>query len=220
MTDTDVSAETVDPSPETTGGPDLAEHAAERGEVPAETLAADDQGSAPADQEPDDVEDEDGDDLADDGPDGPLEVEGEVAADYLEELLDIADEDGDIDTFVESGRAHVSIITDSDVLIGRNGEVLEALQELSRLAVLVETGHRSRLMLDIGGHREHRRRELEELAADAIEEVKETGESVRLTPMNPFERKIVHDAVAAAGLFSESEGEEPNRRVVVMAAED
>lgn len=221
MTDTDVSAETVDPSPETTGGPDLAEHAAERGEV-AETLAADDQGSAPADQEPDDVEDEDEDedDLADAGPDGPLEVEGEVAADYLEELLDIADEDGDIDTFVESGRAHVSIITDSDVLIGRNGEVLEALQELSRLAVLVETGHRSRLMLDIGGHREHRRRELEELAADAIEEVKETGESVRLTPMNPFERKIVHDAVAAAGLFSESEGEEPNRRVVVMAAED
>lgn len=219
MTDTDVSAETVDPSPETTGGPDLAEHAAERGEVP-ETLAADDQGSAPADQEPDDVEEEDEDDLADAGPDGPLEVEGEVAADYLEELLDIADEDGDIDTFVESGRAHVSIITDSDVLIGRNGEVLEALQELSRLAVLVETGHRSRLMLDIGGHREHRRRELEELAADAIEEVKETGESVRLTPMNPFERKIVHDAVAAAGLFSESEGEEPNRRVVVMAAED
>ncbi|MEA5153259.1 MAG: R3H domain-containing nucleic acid-binding protein [Raineyella sp.] len=147
-------------------------------------------------------------------------MEGEVAADYLEELLDIADEDGDIDTFVESGRAHVSIITDSDTLIGRDGEVLEALQELTRLAVLVETGHRSRLMLDIGGHRERRRRELQEMAADAIEEVKETGESVRLTAMNPFERKIVHDAVAAAGLFSESEGEEPNRRVVVMASED
>nr|WP_228489300.1 R3H domain-containing nucleic acid-binding protein [Raineyella fluvialis] len=149
-----------------------------------------------------------------------MDVEGEVAADYLEELLDIADEDGDIDTFVESGRAHVSILTDSDVLIGRNGEVLEALQELTRLAVLVETGHRSRLMLDIGGHRDRRRQELQEMAADAIEEVKETGESVRLTPMNPFERKIVHDAVAAAGLFSESEGEEPNRRVVVMTTED
>ena len=149
----------------------------------------------------------------------PLDVEGEVAADYLEELLDIADLDGDIDTYVESGRAHVSIITDSDVLVGRDGEVLEALQELTRLAVLVETGHRSRLMLDIGGHRERRRSVLEELAADAIEEVKETGESVRLAPMNPFERKIVHDAVAAAGLFSESEGEEPQRRVVVMAEE-
>ena len=140
-----------------------------------------------------------------------------MAADYLEELLDIADLDGDIDTFSESGRAHVSIITDSDVLVGRDGEVLEALQELTRLAVLVETGHRSRLMLDIGGHRERRRVILQELAADAIDEVKETGEAVRLAPMNPFERKIVHDAVAAAGLYSESEGEEPQRRVVVMA---
>lgn len=146
-----------------------------------------------------------------------LEEEGEIAADYLEELLDIADLDGDIDTFSESGRAHVSIITDSDVLVGRDGEVLEALQELTRLAVLVETGHRSRLMLDIGGHRERRRVILQELAADAIDEVKETGEAVRLAPMNPFERKIVHDAVAAAGLYSESEGEEPQRRVVVMA---
>lgn len=224
MTDTDVSAETVDPSPEAAGGPDLASEqdeatdqdrgAATVGDVESEE-AGDDAGTS------DDTDDTDADDTdEDEGPEGPLDVEGEVAADYLEELLDIADEDGDIDTFVESGRAHVAIITDSDVLIGRNGEVLEALQELARLAVLVETGHRSRLMLDIGGHREHRRRELEVMAADAIEEVKETGESVRLGAMNPFERKIVHDAVAAAGLFSESEGEEPNRRVVVMVAED
>ena len=142
--------------------------------------------------------------------------EGEIAADYLEELLDIADLDGDIDTFNEGGRAHVSIVTDADILVGRDGEVLEALQELARLAVMTETGHRSRLMLDVAGHRDRRRKELEVLAKDAIAEVVETGESVRLAPMNPFERKIVHDVVAAAGLVSESEGEEPRRRVVIL----
>jgi spoIIIJ-associated protein len=145
-----------------------------------------------------------------------LENEGEIAADYLEELLDIADLDGDIDTFIEGGRAHVSILTDGDMLIGKDGEVLEALQELARLAVMTETGHRSRLMLDIGGHRDKRRKVLQELAADAVAEVNDTGDPVRLAPMNPFERKIVHDTVAAAGLVSESEGEEPQRRVVVL----
>ena len=145
-----------------------------------------------------------------------LTNEGEIAADYLEELLDITDLDGDIDTFNEGGRAHVSIITDSAVLVGKDGQVLEALQELARLVVMTETGHRSRLMLDIAGHRERRREELQDLAGDAITDVKESGEAVRLAPMNPFERKIVHDAIAAAGLVSESEGEEPNRRVVVM----
>ena len=142
--------------------------------------------------------------------------EGEIAADYLEELLDIADLDGDIDTFNEGGRAHVSIVTDAEILVGRDGEVLEALQELARLAVMTETGHRSRLMLDVAGHRDKRRKELEVLAKDAIAEVVETGEPVRLAPMNPFERKIVHDVVASAGLVSESEGEEPRRRVVVL----
>ena len=141
--------------------------------------------------------------------------EGEIAADYLEELLDIADLDGDIDTFVEGGRAHVSVLTQSDVLVGRNGDVLDALQELCRLAVMTQTGHRSRLMLDVAGHRDKRRVELQALAKDAIAEVRETGEPVRLGAMNPFERKIVHDAVADAGLSSESEGEEPHRRVVV-----
>ncbi len=145
-----------------------------------------------------------------------LTNEGEIAADYIEGLLDIADLDGDIDTYNEGGRAHISIITDAEVLVGRNGEVLEALQELARLAVMTETGHRSRLMLDIAGHREKRRAQLQDLAADAIAEVAETGEPVRLSPMNPFERKIVHDAIAAGGLISESEGEEPHRRVVVM----
>lgn len=145
-----------------------------------------------------------------------LENEGEIAADYLEELLDIADLDGDIDTFVEGGRAHVSILTEGDLLVGKDGEVLEALQELARLAVMTETGHRSRLMLDVAGHRDKRRKVLQDLAADAVAAVTENGEPVRLAPMNPFERKIVHDVVAAAGLVSESEGEEPQRRVVVL----
>ncbi len=144
--------------------------------------------------------------------------EADAAADYLEELLDIADMDGDIDSYSEGDRAHVSVVTDSEVLVGKDGEVLEALQELSRLAVLTTTGHRSRLMLDVAGHREKRRKELQLLAQDAINDVNESGEAVRLAPMNPFERKIVHDAVKAAGLFSESEGEEPRRRVVVQPA--
>ncbi|MEV5599991.1 R3H domain-containing nucleic acid-binding protein [Streptomyces sp. NPDC052299] len=151
-----------------------------------------------------------------------LEQEGEIAADYLEGLLDIADLDGDIDMDVEADRAAVSIISDSarelQKLVGRDGEVLEALQELTRLAVHRETGDRSRLMLDIAGFRAKKRTELAELGAKAAAEVKSTGEPVKLDPMTPFERKVVHDAVAAAGLRSESEGEEPQRFVVVLPA--
>ncbi|HQA31929.1 MAG TPA: R3H domain-containing nucleic acid-binding protein [Propioniciclava tarda] len=194
-------------------------------ESDADEVVADILTDAEAEPEASDVVDDDGeeDDEADeDGKparskrDEALTNEGEIAADYIEGLLDIADLDGDIDTYNEGGRAHVSIITDAAMLVGRNGEVLEALQELARLAVMTETGHRSRLMLDIAGHREKRRTQLQALAAEAIAEVQGSGESVRLSPMNPFERKIVHDAIAAAGLVSESEGEEPNRRVVVM----
>jgi len=148
----------------------------------------------------------------------PLETEAEIAADYLEELLDIADLDGDIDTYIEGSRAHVSIVSDSDILVGPQGQVLDSLQELARLAVMTETGDRSRLMLDVAGYRERRRKELLVIATDAVAEVKTTNESVALAPMNPFERKIVHDAVADAGLVSASEGEEPNRRVVVRPA--
>ena len=148
-----------------------------------------------------------------------LERESEIAADYLEDLLDIADLDGDIDMDVEHDRAAVSVVGgDLDDLVGREGVVLEALQELTRLAVLTQTGHRSRLMLDIGGYRAGRRAVLTELGTQTAETVKATGEKVRLEPMSPFERKIVHDAVAASGLTSESEGEEPNRRVVVLPA--
>ena len=147
---------------------------------------------------------------------GELEQEGDIAADFLEELLDIADLDGDIDMDVEGDRAAVSVVGgDLDSLVGEDGEVLEALQELTRLAVFRETGQRSRLMLDIAGHRAARREELIALAERTVKEVQESGEPVKLDPMNPFERKVVHDAVAAAGLRSESEGEEPNRQVVV-----
>lgn len=146
----------------------------------------------------------------------PLLAEGDIAADYLEELLDIADLDGDIENYFESGRAYVSVDTESDLLVGKDGEVLEALQSLARLAVLSETGHRSRLMLDVAGYRDRRKQELTAIAKDAIAEVTESGEPARLPAMNAFERKIVHDAVAAAGLGSESEGEEPGRRVVVL----
>ncbi|MFL6054694.1 MAG: protein jag [Actinoallomurus sp.] len=147
-----------------------------------------------------------------------LEQEGEIAADYIEGLLDIADLDGDIDMDVEGERAMVSVVGATlDELVGREGEVLEALQELTRLAVHRRTGERSRLMLDVGGFRERRRSELSKLGTDIGEEVKRTGEPKALSPMTPFERKVVHDAIAAMGLRSESEGEEPNRYVVVYA---
>jgi spoIIIJ-associated protein len=146
-----------------------------------------------------------------------LELEGEVAADYIEGLLDVADLDGDIDMDVEGDRAVVSVVGATlDELVGRRGEVLEALQELTRLAVHQQTGNRTRMMLDVGGYRQRRRTELAEAGNDAAEEVRRTGQAKRLWPMNPFERKVVHDAVAAAGLRSESEGEEPDRRVVVL----
>jgi len=148
-----------------------------------------------------------------------LEREGDIAADYLEELLDIADLDGDLDMDVEGDRASVSIVgADLGQLVGRDGEVLDALQELTRLAVYRETGERSRLMLDVSNHRAEQRRRLVELASKYVAEVKESGESVSLEPMSAFERKVVHDAVAAAGLSSESEGAEPKRHVVILPA--
>ncbi|HET6625252.1 MAG TPA: R3H domain-containing nucleic acid-binding protein [Nocardioidaceae bacterium] len=142
-----------------------------------------------------------------------------MAADYLEELLEIVDLDGDLDMDVEGDRATVSIVGASlPQLVGEKGEVLEALQELTRLAVYRETGERSRLMLDVSGHRAQRREVLEKQAADVVSQVRDSGEAVSLDPMSPFERKVVHDAVAAAGLRSESDGTEPRRYVVVLPA--
>ena len=145
--------------------------------------------------------------------------EGDIAGDYLERLLDILDYDGDIDLDVEAGRAIVSIDGGDDLekLVGDRGAVLEALQELTRLAVQQASGNRSRLMLDIAGWRQARRDELTELGTRTAKDVLESGESVRLRPMTPFERKVVHDAVARVkGVSSESEGEEPRRQVVVF----
>ncbi|QCB96045.1 RNA-binding protein [Arthrobacter sp. PAMC25564] len=151
-----------------------------------------------------------------------LEEEGDVAADYLEELLDIADIDGDIDIEVRNGRTYISIVTEEESaglenLVGQDGEVLEALQELTRLAVLSATENRSRLVLDINGYRAERSGELQKIAEEAVASVKESGESVALAPMSAYERKIVHDAVADLGFVSESEGEGADRHIVVSA---
>lgn len=150
--------------------------------------------------------------------DGLLVREGDIAADYLERLLDIVDYDGDIDLDVDNDRAAVAIVgSDLQALVGARGETLDALQELTRLAVQQQTGVRSRLMLDVSGHRQARRTELQQLATDTVARVLQSSEPVRLSPMNPFERKVVHDAVSAVdGVISESEGEEPHRRVVVL----
>ena len=152
-----------------------------------------------------------------------LEREGEVAADFLERLLDIADLDGDIDVDVDGDRAAVAIV-DSDEgrvprrLVGQDGKVLDALQELTRLAVQAQTGERSRLMLDVAGFRAERRATLVRVAQDAIAEVRTSGERKALEPMTAFERKVVHDEVLTAGLTSESEGTDPHRHVVILPA--
>ena len=210
------------------------------GDTAGQALAGEDAGAAGlGEQGPEDldviadgdtgVDGEDGEDDADDSvasdaDEAPAEVdpadleqESEIAADYVEGLLDVADLDGDIDMDVEGDRALVSVVGATlQELIGPHGEVLEALQELTRLAVHRQTGARTRIMLDVGGYRARRRVELTELGRDAAAEVKTSGVPQRLDAMTPFERKVVHDAVAAAGLRSESEGEEPNRRVVVF----
>ena len=152
-----------------------------------------------------------------------LEREGEVAADFLEQLLDIADMDGDIDVDVDGDRAAVAIVDSEEGrvsrrLVGPDGKVLEALQELTRLAVQSATGERSRLMLDVAGYRAERRAAVVTVAQAAIATVKSTGEKVALDPMTAFERKVVHDQVLAAGLVSESESVEPQRHVVILPA--
>lgn len=179
------------------------------------------QDTQPPEQVEDDVVDPVG--VADAGSDNAtgLEREGEIAADFLETLLDITDLDGDIDVDVDGDRAAVAIVDSEEGrvprrLVGPDGKVLEALQELTRLAVQAETGERSRLMLDVAGHRAARRTELSQIARAAADAVKQTGEAQSLDPMSAFERKVVHDAVLAAGLGSESAGVEPRRYVVVL----
>jgi spoIIIJ-associated protein len=175
---------------------------------PAEVVTGAPDVSGESDED-DDRDDDDGD---------PLVREGDVAGDYLERLLDILDVDGDIDLDVEGDRASVAIVGGRlDDLIGPDGATLEALQELTRLAVAQSTGVRSRLMLDVGEFRAKRKADLTTLAGETARRVSSSGQPERLAPMNPFERKVVHDVIAAVtGVHSESEGEEPNRRVVVL----
>ncbi|MGC4813945.1 protein jag [Micromonospora sp. DT228] len=147
--------------------------------------------------------------------------QSEIAADYVEGLLDILDYDGDIDELVAAGRPMVEVVGERlQNLVGQRGATLEALQELTRLAVFRQTGTPSRLLLDVGGYRANRRKELAAVAKNAVEKVKEYGEPVRLEAMSAFERKCVHDVVnAMSGVASESEGVEPNRRIVVRPAD-
>ncbi|MDI3329813.1 MAG: R3H domain-containing nucleic acid-binding protein [Micrococcus sp.] len=229
---TDVSASSNGDVPETTDAVPGAEQSVDQ--APGRLV------DEPAVDPVDESVDEPGDDFAEDAAgdvdeatDAPagsssgssasrLEEEGDIAADYVEELLDISDIDGDIDIEVRNGRTYLSVIAeDGDDrlrdLVGRDGKGLEALQELVRLAVLSATGNRSRLVLDIAGHRARRATELEAVAQDAVEQVRQTGEPVHLKPMGAYERKVVHDVIAQAGLVSESEGEGPRRHVVVSA---
>jgi spoIIIJ-associated protein len=193
------------------------------GEAAAET-AADSEVIAESEADEDTVaedadEDDDDGDRSGSSNEDLLVREGDIAGDYLERLLDLVDYDGDIDLDVEAGRAVVSIDGGDDLekLVGPRGNVLEAIQELTRLAVQQETGTRSRLMLDIAGWRADRRQELQDLGRATAERVLAGEDRVRLQPMTPFERKVVHDAVAAVdGVHSESEGEDPRRRVVVF----
>ena len=221
----DLTSTTTDDLAETHPDPDV-----EVADVTTEDVAGDDSPTdvSAGDDVPDDGEGEAEGDAAASGTGRrtrreQLEKEGEVAADFLETLLDICDLDGDLDVDIDGDRAAVAIV-DSDEgrvprrLVGQDAQVLEALQELTRLAVQSETGERSRLMLDIAGHRAGRRAELVKLAHEAIAQVKEGGEAASLSPMTAFERKVVHDEVLAAGLVSESEGAEPRRYVVISPA--
>ncbi|MDL9936616.1 protein jag [Gordonia sp. ABSL1-1] len=199
---------------------DAQELPAEADEVTTPADAARD--DAPAESAEDDSDDDSDDDDSDDDEadeEDRLVEEGEIAGDYLEQLLDVLDFDGDIDLDVDGDRAVVSIDGGDDLakLVGRRGEVLDALQELTRLAVQQATGDRSRLMLDIARWRADRRERLARLGREVAERVLSSGEREALDPMTPFERKIVHDAVAGVdGVVSESEGAEPKRRVVVL----
>jgi spoIIIJ-associated protein len=225
LTQDHVSTEPVDHSEETNGA---VEPTSSQVNAPIES---DDTDDGTANGTDDGTANGTDDGTADDAPAAPtlsnrranLEREGEVAADFLETLLDICDLDGDIDVDIEGDRAAVSVVDSEDGrvprrLVGPNGQVLEALQELTRLAVQSATGERSRLMLDVAGHRAERRATLVTLAKEAIDEVRSTGERKPLTPMTAFERKVVHDEVLAAGLVSESEGAEPRRFVVILPA--
>lgn len=145
--------------------------------------------------------------------------EGDIAADFIEELLDIADIDGDLDIDVTGGRTYISVTADGESNLDRiaSPEVVDALQQLTRLAVQAETGEFSRLILDVGGSRDARRNELQSLVSRAIERIEDGAASAALPPMSSYERKIVHDIASDRGYNSESEGEGRKRHTVLRA---
>ena len=157
----------------------------------------------------------DGDEVDDEARD-----EGDIAADYIEELLDIADLDGDLDIDVRNGRTYVAVTADDESALERlsSAEVVDALQQLTRLAVQAETDEFSRLILDIGGSRQARERELEMLVERGIARIEDGAASAALPPMSSYERKLVHDIAAARGYDSESEGEGRDRHTVLRRA--
>ena len=151
---------------------------------------------------------------------GQLEEEGEIAADYIEELLDITDLDGDIEIDTRGGRAYVSVNSSEDTnlrLLSRP-DTVAALQELTRIAVQTKTGSFSRLILDVGGSREARVAELTILVDKAVERIEAGAESAALPAMSSYERKLVHDVVAERGFTSQSEGEGRDRHTVISRA--
>jgi spoIIIJ-associated protein len=196
-------------------------------EEPLDTIEVDESDLDEADEtavaqdEADTEEEEDEEEEGEERGDAELFRQSEIAADYIEGLLDILDVDGDIDELVQNGRPMVEVVGGRlNSLVGNRGATLEALQELSRLAIYRQTGEPSRLLLDVGGFRAARRKELVAVAKNAVEKVKRYGEAVRLEPMSAFERKCVHDVInATAGVVSESEGVEPSRRIVVRSSE-
>jgi spoIIIJ-associated protein len=211
--------------------PTAHEDATDDADLEEAKLDAEDEAEAEDDEEEDEEDADEADEADDEDAEAPtngaakaagdLFRESEIAADYVEGLLDILDYDGDIDELVVGGRPVVEVVEGGDgrrlqALVGQRGATLEALQELSRLAVFRQTGSPSRLLLDVGGYRAARRKELAAIAKNAAEKVKEYGEPVRLEAMSAFERKCVHDVInALAGVESESEGVEPARRIVV-----
>ncbi|HWI30241.1 MAG TPA: R3H domain-containing nucleic acid-binding protein [Microbacterium sp.] len=145
-----------------------------------------------------------------------LEEEGDIAADYLEGLLDIADIDGDLEMDVRQGRAYVSVEAEDDALrLISEPDTVQALQELTRLAVQNKTGRFSRVILDVGGSRDARQQELEELVSRAVERLEEGATQASLPAMSSYERKLVHDIVADRGFVSESYGEGSDRHTVI-----
>ena len=146
-----------------------------------------------------------------------LEQEGDVAADFLEGLLDIADIDGDLDLDVRAGRAYVSVEAPAggSVALIAAPDTVQALQELTRIAVQNRTGRFSRLILDIGGSRDARQHQLEALVDRAIARIEEGASQASLPAMWSYERKVVHDIVAERGFVSESYGEGADRHTVI-----